>query len=502
MDNDSRTNGTLTAPVDNQGAEEQSPASLELNGITKRFGSVVALDDVAFAVRRGTVHALLGENGAGKTTLMRIAFGMIAPDSGSIMLDGVRRNLASPADAIAWGIGMVHQQFSLVPAMTVAENVALGGHGVYHPKVAAELLEEIGRTTGLKLDPAERVANLGSADKQKLEIVRTLAHNATVMILDEPTAVLTPRDSVELFTQIRSFAERGGSVVLITHRLRDALEHAHDVTVLRRGRVVMSAHMSEVNESSLADAMLGASARHEAPHRAPVSRGKVVASMRQAIVRTRGWNQPAIDLELVGGEIVGVAALDGAANGFLMVLAGRSGVVSGTVTIPDRVGFVPENRRDALVPEFSLTENFALASAGNTRGLMNWKHVEAATTEVIRDFDVRATGPRATPDNLSGGNQQRFVLGRELHNRPPLLVLENPTQGLDLNAAVFVHQRMQVARENGMAVVFYSSDLDELADLSDRVLIVSRSGIRECAPVRNRIGEMLLESADQVASGV
>jgi simple sugar transport system ATP-binding protein len=489
----------LTTPTQTAGSKSNNPVALQLEGITKRFGSITALDDVSLSIRHGAVHALLGENGAGKTTLMRIAFGMIPADSGSISIDGVRRRIASPRDAIARGIGMVHQQFSLVPAMTVAENVALGGHGVFRVGEVAARLEEIGHTTGLALDPNERVMNLGSADRQKLEIIRTIAHDASIMILDEPTAVLTPGDSVELFLQIESFAARGGSVVLITHKLRDALEHAHDVTVLRHGKVVMNESMNAVTEGRLANAMLGSAVRHEMPHARPVSRGMSVASLHQAVVQSR---QAAIDLELFAGEVVGIAALDGAARGLLRVLSGRSTALSGSVSIPDRIGFVPENRRDdALIPEFSLTENLALAAVDHACGLVNWSAVSDVTTGVIRDFDVRTTGPDATPEKLSGGNQQRFVLGRELHNKPPLLILENPTQGLDLNAAAFVHQRMQIARDSGMAIVFYSSDLDELASQSDRVLVVSRSGIQECPPDRDQIGGMLLESRGRVIPG-
>ena len=454
--------------------------TLELNGITKRFGSLTALDDVSLAVQKGRVHALLGENGAGKTTLMRIAFGMLRPDTGSISVDGRSVTFSSPADAIQSGIGMVHQQFSLVPAMTVAENVALGGHGQYSFRQTADLLANVAKRTGLMLDPAARVADLGSADRQKLEIVRTLTHNAKVMILDEPTAVLTPKDTTELFTQLRAFADAGGAVVLITHKLHDAIEHADDVTVLRHGRVVLSSTMSDVDEITVATAMLGAPLNSSSIDEKPSTSSLAVVASLDGV-------------EIKGGEIVGVAALDGAATPLLRAFAGRITPITGSITRPSHVGFVPENRQEeALIGDFTLTENLALASAGERRGLMNWTELEKQTSAMVAEFDVRTTGPDQLPTSLSGGNQQRFVLGRELRNNPALLVLENPTQGLDLNAAAFIHTRMKQARNNGAAVVFYSSDLDELAELSDRVLVVSRSGIRTVEPDRIEIGNALL----------
>jgi ABC-type uncharacterized transport system ATPase subunit len=467
---------------------------LELHAITKQFGSVTALDRVSLGIRRGSVHALLGENGAGKTTLMRIAFGLLAPDEGWITVDGTKRHIASPAHAISLGIGMVHQQFSLIPAMTVAENVALGGRGRYSTRDAAAVVLEIAERTGLKLKPAARVADLGSADRQKLEIIRTLAHNATVMILDEPTAVLTSNDVTEFFSRVRSFADQGGSVILITHKLRDALEHADQVTVLRRGEVVMTSAVSEATEISLMTAMLGSAPVREP--RGSTAPGKLtpVAHLKTAILgNDREVARAAIDLEIRGGEIVGIAALEGAASPLLRTLAGRQKPLSGAAHIPEEVGFVPENRHDeALIAGFSLTENLALQGAGEKRGLLDWQALESETEAVISRFDVRNAAPDVTPDKLSGGNQQRFVLGRELQKKPLLLVLENPTQGLDVNAAAFVHDRMRLARSEGIAVVFYSSDLDELAELSDRVLVVSGRGIVEAAPDRRVIGRILL----------
>ena len=474
-----------------------SDIALELQGISKRFGSVTAVDDASLAVRFGSIHALLGENGAGKTTLMRIAFGMVRQDAGSVSVHGVRKDPDSPADAIAAGIGMVHQQFSLVPAMTVAENVALGGTGRYRPEEVAARIAEVGRRTGLILDPTVKVASLGSAERQKLEIVRTFAHDARILILDEPTAVLTSRDSSELFAQLRAFADSGGAVILITHKLGDALAHADEVTVLRRGRVVLSSAMSSVDRASLTTAMLGFTPDASiATTTKPEVVALTVATFHDVVLRggKSAGGQP-LTFDIRSGEILGIAALDGAANGLLRTLAGRLAPLSGTVGLPDRIAFVPENRHDeALIADFDLAENFALRGAGDRTGFMSWEKITTQTTDAIRDFEVRANGPTVTARTLSGGNQQRFVLARELHDDPPLLVLENPTQGLDVNAAAAVHARIRNAAAKGTAVIFYSSDLDELSDISHRVLVVGASGLRFSEPEREAIGHLLLES--------
>ena len=473
---------------------------VELHDITKRFGNLIALDSVSLAIHRNRITALLGENGAGKTTLMRIAFGLLQPDAGFISVDGHRVQFASPADAIAAGIGMVHQQFSLIPAMTVAENVALGGKGTYSFDRTADILADVANRTGLTLDPKRRVAELGSADRQKLEIIRTLAHSASVMILDEPTAVLTAKDTDELFVHLKNFARGGGAVVLITHKLADAIAHADDVVVLRKGRVVLTSAMRAVDEMILAEAMLGSNQSHASTEIGPGAvASPPIASLVDAVLPDDRMRE-GITLEIGSGEIVGVAALDGAATLLLRVLAGRTNVTSGQVTLPSSIGFVPENRRDeALIGDFSLAENFALGSIAHRRGVMDWEMVAHDTEQVLSRFDVRTTGIDASPDQLSGGNQQRFVLGRELHSDPQILVLENPTQGLDINATSFIHERLRQSRNAGAAVVFYSSDLDELAELSDYVLVVSGAGIIRVDPNRAEIGKVLLGTRAQDA---
>lgn len=484
MDDNSRANRALTeVSVSPAPADSPHPA-LELRGITKHFGIITVLDDVSLSAQRGSIHALLGENGAGKTTLMRIAFGMLAPDAGLIVRDGKVLGLRSPADAIAARIGMVHQQFSLIPAMTVAENVALGGKGIYRFEDIAQRIEGIAKTAGLVLDPRSKVADLTNAERQRLEIVRTLAHDAAILILDEPTAILTERDTGELFEQLRLFADAGGSVILITHKLRDALDHADEVSVLRHGQLVLNTPMLAVTQNALATAMLG-----DTPHVSPGKRSSTAPAFGSTVV-ARVKSPP---VEVFAGEILGIAALEGAAGALLRSFAGRTRPDLESSGTSLSVGFVPENRQEeALIPDFSLTENVALKNAGDRRGLIDWEKLHESTGEIIRHFDVHTSGSSDRTRNLSGGNQQRFVLGRELSDDPSLLVLENPTQGLDVSAAAAVHERMRAARDKGTAIVFYSSDLDELADLSDRVFVLGAGAVAITSPDREEIGRALL----------
>lgn len=473
-------------------------SGLALHEITKRFDNVVALDCASLAVRPGSIHALLGENGAGKTTLMRIAFGMISPDSGTIRINDNPVSFLSPADAIAAGIGMVHQQFSLIPEMTIAENVALGGAGRFNSQQTAKRVSYLAAKMGMKVNPLAKVKDLTASERQKVEIIRTLAHHATTLILDEPTAVLTPRDIGDLFGQLRSFATSGGCVVLITHKLHDALEHADEVTVLRKGRVVLNASTGDATQSTLARAMLGQT-QIGTPliHRATASPSTSVLELQNVSLRDhRGIEQlRRVSLDIKRGEIVGIAALEGAARSMLRMMAGRIEPTVGDIFRPASIGFVPEDRsQDAIIPEFSLTENFALRNSAQRSGRINWSAIRQHTEEIIEEYDVRTTGPNVRMSSLSGGNQQKFVLGRELANHPDLLILENPTQGLDVYAATAIHEKVRSASRFGTAIVYYSSDLDELAALSDRVVIVADGAIMETKPDRSLIGKSLLSA--------
>lgn len=483
------------------------PAALEMRGISKRFGEVDALDCADLIVRPGTVHALLGENGAGKTTLMRIAFGLIRADSGSIAISGVVRTVTSVAEAIAAGIGMVHQHYTLVPAMTVADNVALGLGGRYDIRGVSDRIRSIGRDTGLTLDPAASVADLSVEAQQRLEIVKALARDARLLILDEPTAVLAPASAAELLRWLRAFANGGRAVVLITHKLREAVSVADDVTVLRRGRTVLSVPAAGETEDVLAGAMLGTGggatttgpgvptgATPDRPRRVPIG-GAVITAAGVTIKDAAGVTRLSeVSFAVRAGEIVGVAGVEGQGqHELLRAVAGRIPVAGGTLTTPAEVGFVPEDRqRDALVMDFPLYENVALRGAGSRRGRIAWPRMREETRELLAAFDVRAESDAAQASTLSGGNQQKLVLGRELTAGPTALVVENPSRGLDIHATAAVHARLAEARDRGCAVMVYASDVDEVLSLADRVLVVARGTVREVAKDRDVAGRAML----------
>ena len=476
----------------------ETPAApgIELLHITHRFGTAAALDDVSFRLRPGSVHALLGENGAGKTTLMRIAFGLLSPDDGTVSAGG--RQIQSTGDAIAAGIGMVHQHFTNVPAMTVAENVALGGRGRFRAEAAAQQVREIGRRTGLALDPESRAGALPVGAQQRLEIVKALAHDAKTLILDEPTAVLAPNEAAELLAWMRAFAERGGAVVLVTHRLREALAVADEVTVLRRGKVMLATSAGSVKEHSLTQALLGDDPMEHETVTAVSAAGAVGTLLKLAGVDVddeRGVRAVRdVSLSVFAGEILGIAAVEGSGHRQLLrVIAGRAAAVRGTVERPAIVGFVPEDRqRDALALDFSLTENVALLGAGARRGRLVWRNLARRTEGLVRAFDIRAERASMPARALSGGNQQKLVLARELSVSPRMLVAENPTRGLDIRAARAVHERLRNAAASGAAVVVYSSDLDEVLSLATRVVAMHAGRVRECALDRDEVGRAML----------
>lgn len=476
--------------------------ALTMSGISKRFGDTIALEDASIRVRNGTVHALLGENGAGKTTLMRIAFGLIPPDRGTMTIGGVPGRPVSAAAAIDAGLGMVHQHFTNVPAMSVAENVALGGKGMFNAPQAAQHVQDIAARTGLTLDPAARAGDLPVGALQRLEIVKALARGARTLILDEPTAVLAPREADELLAWLRAFADAGHAVVLITHKLREALAISDDVTVLRGGRVVTRAAAADMTVASLAAALLGEDIapaevhdpRVTTPTNSPAP--AIVARARNVdIVDERGVTRVRdASLEIRRGEIVGVAAVEGAGqHELLRALAGRVTVTAGEIELPASIGFVPEDRhRDALVLEFSLTENVALKGAGVRRGRMLWRELRVQTDALVQRFDVRGGRAKAEARSLSGGNQQKFVIARELDGGPALLVVENPTRGLDIRATRAVHERLTAVASSEAAVLVYSSDLDEVLSLATRVVAMNAGTVREVPLDRDAVGRAML----------
>jgi simple sugar transport system ATP-binding protein len=474
--------------------------ALEIRGVAKRFGDVAALDGVDLVVRAGTVHALVGENGAGKSTLMRIAYGMLAADRGEVLLFGTRGD-ASVADAITRGAGMVHQHLSLVPNLTAAENLVLGGRGLYRPSDARALVRRVGDESGLKVDADARVSELSIVEQQRLEILKALAHGARLLILDEPTAVLAPSETEDLLRWIRAFTDRGGSVVLVTHKLKEALAVAHDVTVLRRGRVVQAGLASATSANELARAMFPDPP--EATASPAAQRGDVVVKAENVtITDARGAERiRAASFMVHRGEIVGIAAIEG--SGHRELLAALMGVPvgsTGSLALPRDVGVIPANRaREALVAEFSLTENVALRGLGRRRGLMPWSEIAGRTTRLIERFSIAAPSHATPARQLSGGNQQRLVVGRELEGSVDLVVADNPTRGLDLRATAFVLEQLRHAAAAGAAVVFHSSDLDELLGIASRVFVVFDGRVSESAPDREIVGQAML-GAHLVAS--
>ena len=482
--------------------------ALELARIHKRFGSVHALRGADFTLLPGELHALLGENGAGKTTLMQIAAGLLRPDSGEVRVAGHVRPGPSPRAARRLGIGMVHQHFTSVPAFTVAENVALAAGWPVAPGRLRERVRELGARVGLPLDPDDRVEQLSVGLRQRLEIVKALAADARILLLDEPTAVLAPAEVEDLLRVIRRFTAEGGSAVLITHKLDEALAAADRVTVLRRGEVVLTGAVAGQDTATLTAAMIGEGAPDEriepsgAPA-TPIADRRPLVRVEALDVRRDGGLGIALrgaSLVVGSGEIVGLAAVEG--NGqreLLRAVAGRIHPLRGMREVAEPVAFIPEDRStEGLIPEMTLTENVALGSSESDpwiRGrTIDWREARARTAALLDEYAVTAPGPEAPAATLSGGNQQRVVVARELSRRPRVVVAENPTRGLDIRATATIHGRLRRAASEGAAVLFHSSDLDEVLDLATRVVVASRGVLIQPPPgaTRETIGALML----------
>jgi simple sugar transport system ATP-binding protein len=472
--------------------------ALTLGGISKRFAEVVALDSATLHLAPGSVHALLGENGAGKTTLMRIAFGAIAPDAGVVQIDGSPVHFHSSADAIRRGIRMVHQHCALVPQLSALENFALGGHGRFHATQERERLAQCSAELGVDIDPAIRVDAMSAAEQQHLEIAKALRGNCRILILDEPTASLAPAQARALLQWTRRFAESGRSVVLITHRLPDALDVADAVTVLRHGRTALSGAVENLTETQLLTAMLGAAptAERERSSAVRATSQRPVASLHAVSARDNVHREQLFDIsiDLHHGEIVGIAGLERSGHRLLLrVLAGRRMPTAGSVSAPEDLAFIPEDvRGEAIAGAMQLWENVAIRGAERRSGWINRTSWTNKTRRLLSEFDVRAATERVPADTLSGGNQQRLVLARELTGEPSLIVAENPTRGLDVAAAALVRERLRIARDRGAAVVFYSSDLDELVADCDRTLVMYAGRLTAVERSLGVIGRALL----------
>jgi len=485
--------------------------ALELAGIRKRFGSVHALRGADFTLLPGELHALLGENGAGKTTLMQIAAGLLRPDSGEVRVGGVARPGLSPRGARRLGVGMVHQHFTSVPAFTVAENVALSAGWPVVPGPLRERVRELGARVGLPLDPDARAERLSVGLRQRLEIVKALAAEARVLLLDEPTAVLAPAEVKDLLRVIRRFTASGGAAVLITHKLDEALAAADRVTVLRRGEVAHTGPVAEQDTGILTAAMIGETVPDDRvePSRAPVpptgDRRPLVRVQSLDVRRDGGLGIAlrAASLVVGPGEIVGVAAVEG--NGqreLLRAVAGRIHPLRGLRDVAEPVAFIPEDRStEGLIPEMTLTENVVLGSSESDpwiRGrTIDWHQARARTAVLLEEYAVAGPGPDAAAASLSGGNQQRVVVARELSRRPRVVVAENPTRGLDIRATATIHARLRRAASEGAAVLFHSSDLDEVLALATRLVVASRGVLIELPTdaTRETIGALMLAGA-------
>jgi simple sugar transport system ATP-binding protein len=452
---------------------------LTLTGITHHFGPTLALDDVSFAVAGGEVHALLGENGAGKSTLMRVAYGLLSPERGTVRVGGLP--VTSPRDARRLGVGMVHQHFTSIPAFTVAENIALAAGWSGTGRALARRARDVVERLGLPLDVRATAGALTVQLRQRLEIVQALAAEASTLLLDEPTAVLAPREVGALLDWVRGFAEGGGAVVLISHKLREVTAVAHRVTVLRRGRVVLHGDAAGHDTVALARAMFGEGAAPAQATRVASVRGEVAVEVGA--------------LALHRGEVVGVAAIEG--NGQRELLRTIAGVERSRhdVRRTGSVGFIPEDRTtEALIPAWSLAENHLLGNLDRAPRWLDWGATAREAAELIAAHDVRNAAPGSTAASLSGGNQQRFVLGRALARAPAVLVAEDPARGLDASATAALHRRIREAAAAGACVVVHASDLDELLAVSDRLLVMHRGSVRELPlpASRDAVGDAML----------
>jgi simple sugar transport system ATP-binding protein len=472
--------------------------TLEMRGITKRFPGVLANDNVDFDVRPGEVHALLGENGAGKSTLMNVLSGLYHPDEGEIRLAGRAVRFHDPHEAIAHGIGMVHQHFMLVPTLTVADNIMLGaevtrGGGVLDHAEARRRIAGLSKQYGLAVDPDATVGELPVGVQQRIEIVKALYRRADILLLDEPTAVLTPQESDDLFRVVRELAADGKAIVFITHKLREVFALADRITVLRGGRVVGTTTPTDATEASLAAMMVGRSVELRVTKTPAQPREPVLRVEGLVVGDDRGHRRvDGVSLEVRSGEVLGIAGVEGngqtelieALTGLRAPLGGRVQLNGRDVTgAPPRELFgaglahVPEDRhRYGLVLTYPLADNLVLSSYDRppfARGFgIVWEAVRRFAERVVKEFDVRVPSVRTLAGHLSGGNQQKAVVGREFSREMRLLVAAQPTRGVDVGSTEFIHRRIVAARDAGTAVLLVSAELDEVLSLADRVAVI------------------------------
>lgn len=493
-------------------APDPAAVRLAVRGLSRRYGGMAANNAIELSVQAGEIHAVLGENGSGKSTLLRCIYGVEQPDAGAIIWNGRTLHLSGPAEARAHGIALVFQHFALIDPLSVLDNVLLHLHGTPLARLSASLVKhrllELARTLEMPIDPDARVESLSVGARQRVEILRCLLLEPELLMLDEPTAALTPSEISQLFQVLRQIAAKGCSILFVTHRLAEVRALCQRATILRNGRVVAACAPADMSESDLAELMVGA-----APLAAPLQRSPSRAQVRLTLdaVCASGSRPQAcginnVQLEIRAGEIVGLAGIAGNGQEVLGdLVTGERSVDSGRVLLDGDdvtsagawqrraagVQVVPAERtRRGALPTLSLTDNLLLTQARSftPRRAAVWSRLdraraEAESTRVMQSHDVRAPGPRTPAGHLSGGNLQRFLVGRALLSRPRVLVCHNPTWGVDLRAAAAIHRRLQDAREDGAAILLISADLDEIYHLADRMAVLSRGRLSEVRPL-------------------
>jgi general nucleoside transport system ATP-binding protein len=473
--------------------------SLELRGITKRFGSLTANDAIDLAVGDGEIHAILGENGAGKSTLMNVVYGLLQPDEGSISVDGKEITIHSPLDALAAGIGMVHQHFMLIPVFTVAENIVLGhektkGLGMLDLESARKEILRVSAEFNFEIDPDALVENLPVGLQQRVEIIRALIYDAKVLILDEPTAVLTPQETDELLRNMKKLKAKGTSIVFITHKLREVKEAADKITIIRRGKVVGTASPS-ASQEELASLMVGRPVSLDVDKN-PANLGNVTLSVSNLTIADHTGRSLVknVSFEVRAGEILAVAGVQGNGQSELAEsIVGLQEHVTGSIKLEGQditkssvrdalhagIAFVPESREeDGLISSFSIEENLILDLHDlppYAKGpVISQSVVSAEAEKRVKEFDIRAQSAKDSASSLSGGNKQKVVLARELSRPVKLVVASQPTRGLDVGSIEFVHERIIAERDSGRAVLLFSTELDEVSALADRIAVMYR----------------------------
>jgi simple sugar transport system ATP-binding protein len=519
-----------TTPGTASTSREGDTPMLEMHGITKRFPGVLANDAIDFDVRAGEVHTLLGENGAGKSTLMRILYGLYQADAGEIVLHGERVSISSPSVAIHHGIGMIHQHFMLVSSLTVAENVALGLKSSRGPltdldRVSARI-RELSEAYRLQVDPSAYIWQLSVGERQRVEIMKALYRNATLLVLDEPTAVLTPNEVDGFFAILRQMVDDGRGLVFISHKIREVLALSDRITVLRDGRVVGTVLPADVTRGDLANLMVGRDVEGVArPASEPGAETRL--SVRGLTVRGDRGTEIVhhVSFQVHAGEVVGIAGVSG--NGqreMAEAVAGLRPVVSGVVVVngedvtgrgPAEVraagfGYVPEERmRDGVIGEFTVADNLMLVDSTNPSylrwGFLRSRDIRRRCAELVEAFGVKTPGLDTPTRNLSGGNIQKLILARELSGSPRVLLVSQPTRGVDLGAAEYIHSRLMDQRTSGTAILIVSEDLDEVLGLSDRILVMYEGEIvGEVDPSttsRETIGLMMAGARNDAEAG-